>query len=36
MSMQTFKLDSIARQTRLEKQEGYAVTEVLALLIMFP
>ena len=34
--MQTFKLHSIARHTRLEEnQEGYPVTEVLALLIMF-
>ena len=34
--MQTFKLHSIVRHTRFEKQEGYAVTEILALLIMFP
>ncbi len=34
--MQTFKLHSIIRHTQFEKQEGYAVTEVLALLIMFP
>ena len=34
--MQTFKLRSILRLTQFEKQEGYAVTEVLALLIMFP
>ena len=34
--MQTFKLNSIVRHTRFEKQEGYPVTEVLALLIMFP
>ena len=34
--MQTFKLHSIVRHTRFEKQEGYPVTEVLALLIMLP
>ena len=34
--MQTFKLHSIVRHTRFEKSEGYAVTEVLALLMMFP
>ena len=34
--MQTFKLKSIIQHTRFEKQEGYAVTEILALLIMFP
>ncbi len=34
--MQTFKLHSIVRHTRFEKPEGYAVTEILALLIMFP
>ena len=34
--MQTFKLHSIVRHTRFEKQEGYPVTEVLALLMMFP
>ncbi len=34
--MQTFKLHSIVRHTRFEKPEGYPVTEVLALLIMFP
>ena len=34
--MQTFKLHSIVRHTRFEKQEGYSVTEILALLIMFP
>ena len=33
---QTFKLHSIVRHTRFEKQEGYAVTEILALLILFP
>ncbi len=34
--MQTFKLHSIVRHTQCAKQEGYAVTEILALLIMFP
>ncbi len=34
--METFKLNSIVRHTRFEKQEGYAVTEILALLILFP
>ena len=34
--MQTFKLHSIVRHTQFDKQEGYAVTEILALLIMFP
>ncbi len=34
--MQTFKLHSIVRHTRFEKQEGYSVTEILALLILFP
>ena len=34
--MQTFKLNSIIRHTQFEKHEGYAVTEVLALLIMCP
>ena len=34
--MQTFKRHSIVRHTRFEKPEGYAVTEILALLIMFP
>ncbi len=34
--MQIFKLNSIVRHTRFEKQEGYAVTEILALLILFP
>ena len=33
--MQTFKLHSIVRHTRFEKQEGYPATEVLALLLMF-
>ena len=34
--MQTFKLHAIVRHTRFEKPEGYTVTEILALLIMFP
>ncbi len=34
--MQTFKFNSIIRHTQFTKQEGYTVTEVLALLIMLP
>ena len=34
--MQTFKVHAIVQYTRFEKREGYAVTEILALLILFP
>ena len=33
---QTFKVHAIVRHTRFDKQEGYPVTEILALLIVFP
>ena len=35
-AMGTFKLNSIIRKAHFKKQEGYRVTEILALMIMLP
>ena len=34
--MKTFKLNSIIKKAGFEKQEGYSVGEILALMIMIP
>ncbi len=35
-AMGTFKLNAIVRKAHFQKQEGYRVTEILALMIMLP